>query len=478
MSTASRRRPSGTWVPWVLGCAGLAAASLAVPATLGYDPWAWLVWGREVGRGALDTTGGPSWKPLPVALTVLLAPLGDLAVPAFQVLARTGSLLAVVGVARLAARLGGTGAAAVAVALLVLTPDGDPRFVRLVLEGHEAPWSAGLAAAALLALLDRRPGPALVWTWLLALLRPEAWPFLLALVGLRWPALLPRGRARRSARSWLPGPPARRSWAVAALASIPVLWFVPDWIGSGSPFHGAGTAQVLADEPAGQRLAESVATFAGAVPAPAWALAGLAVWLGRRAGDRSRAWLAGGALAWGVLVVAMAATLGYAAIGRFFLPSAAVLVALAGAGAVDAVGALRRGRDGRRVAVAAVAAMAAAALLVPRVAGIPDVVDEVADRAQLADDLREVIDRSGGPDRLAGCGAAVVTARTLLRSAAAWELDLPLHAVQRAVPEGPAALLLESRRAAEEARRTPGTVELGVSGRWIAFAARCPPPAG
>lgn len=465
------------WAVAVAGCAAAALASLAVPATLGYDPWAWLVWGREVGRWSLDTTGGPSWKPLPVAVTTVLAPLGDVAVPAVHVVARTGSLLAVAAVWQLGRRLAGPWAALLGAVLLVVTPDGDPRFVRLVLEGHEAPWSAGLACAALLALVERRAGQARWWTWLLALLRPEAWPFLLALVAWGWWEPV-RGRARRSARSCDPGPPARRSFGLAALASIPLLWFVPDWIGSGSPFHGAGTAQVLADEPTGARLADSLQTFAGIVPLPVWALAALGVVIGWRGGDRVRALLASAALAWSALVVAMAGALGYAAISRFFLPSAAVVCVLAGAGALDVSSALRRW-GGIRAAVASTVAVAVGVgLVAPRAAAVTDVVAEVRDRGELADDLHEVIDRSGGADVLARCGAAVVTARTLLRSAAAWELDVPLDAVERAVPDRRAVLLLESRAAAATARATPGTVALASVGRWDAFAARCPEVGG
>ena len=61
-----------------------------LPATLAYDPWAWLVWGREIGHLDLDTTGGPSWKPLPVVITTPLAVLGDLAPTLWLVVARTG----------------------------------------------------------------------------------------------------------------------------------------------------------------------------------------------------------------------------------------------------------------------------------------------------------------------------------------------------------------------------------------------------
>ena len=46
----------------------IAAASLLLPWALAFDPQAWVVWGRDVGRLALDTRGGPSWKPLPVVV--------------------------------------------------------------------------------------------------------------------------------------------------------------------------------------------------------------------------------------------------------------------------------------------------------------------------------------------------------------------------------------------------------------------------
>ena len=45
------------------GCVALSALALLLPATLAYDPWAWLTWGREIAHLDLDTTGGPSWKP-------------------------------------------------------------------------------------------------------------------------------------------------------------------------------------------------------------------------------------------------------------------------------------------------------------------------------------------------------------------------------------------------------------------------------
>jgi hypothetical protein len=461
------------------GCVALSVASLALPSTLAYDPWAWLVWGREIGRWSLDTFGGPSWKPLPVALTTVLAPLGALAVPAYTVVARTASLLAVVVVARLAGRIGGPVAAVLAGALIWLTPDGDPRFLRFVFEGHEAPWSAGLAVAALAALVQRRPDRALLWLWLLSLLRPEAWPFLLALVAWTWAPDLPARLVPRTltdASASKPAPGRLRWWGVGALVSIPVLWFVVDWVGSGSLFHGASTAQVLADEPPGARLGESLGTLAAMVPVAVWVLAGVAVARSGRRGDRVPAALAAAALAWSAVVVAMAAVSGYAALGRFFLPAAAVLVALAGAGTVELVRLVRSTAVDRRVLAAGLAAaLLGLGLAVPRVAGLRDTAAEVAARGRVADDLDRTIEAAGGAAALGRCGAAGISGGTLLGSAVAWKLDLHMSDVVLRVPDRPAVLLLVSASATEQARARPRTVELAGGKWWTAFAEGCTP---
>lgn len=488
--TVTATRPANTdrserparWGLIAGGCVALAVASLASPSTLAYDPWAWLVWGREVGRWSLDTFGGPSWKPLPVALTSVVAPLGALAVPAYTVVARAASLLGVVVVGRLAGRLGGPVAAVVAAALLWLTPDGDPRFLRFVFEGHEAPWSAALAVAALAALVQRRPDHALLWLWLLSLLRPEAWPFLLGLVACTWaPGLAARlvPRARTDVGASMRAQGRLRWWGVGALVSIPVLWFVLDWIGSGSLVHGASTAQVLADEPTGARLLDSLATLAGMVPVAVWVLAAVAVARSWRRGDLVPAALAAAALAWSAVVVAMAAAAGYAALGRFFLPAAAVLVALGAAGVVEAVRLVRSAASDRRVLAAGLAAaLLGLGLAVPRIAGLRDTAAEVAARGRLADDLDRTIEAAGGAAALRHCGAAGLSGGTLLGSAVAWKLDLHMSDVLVTVPDRPAVLLLASDRPTEEARARPGTVELASGRWWTAFAQQCALPGG
>ena len=60
--------------------AGLLSLLIVAPAP-SYDPWAWLLWGREVAGGGLNTVDGPAFKPLPVAVCALLAPLGTGAAP-------------------------------------------------------------------------------------------------------------------------------------------------------------------------------------------------------------------------------------------------------------------------------------------------------------------------------------------------------------------------------------------------------------
>jgi hypothetical protein len=92
----------------VSACVGLGALSLALPSELSYDPWAWLVWGREIVHLELDTAGGPSWKPLPVLVTALASPLSALhdGLPeaVWMTLARAGSLLALAFAFRLTRR--------------------------------------------------------------------------------------------------------------------------------------------------------------------------------------------------------------------------------------------------------------------------------------------------------------------------------------------------------------------------------------
>src|SRR3954467_13368567 len=84
--TPPKPRP---WKALLLGCLAVATLSLLLPSVPTYDPWAWIIWGREVLHGDLVTTTGPSWKPLPVIFTTPFSLLGDDGAPlAWIVIAR------------------------------------------------------------------------------------------------------------------------------------------------------------------------------------------------------------------------------------------------------------------------------------------------------------------------------------------------------------------------------------------------------
>src|SRR5947209_4548415 len=88
-------------------CLAVALLTLLAPTTPTYDPWAWLIWGREVLHLDLDTQFGPSWKPLPVALTTVFALVPGAAPALWVAVARAGALASLALAFRVARRLGG-----------------------------------------------------------------------------------------------------------------------------------------------------------------------------------------------------------------------------------------------------------------------------------------------------------------------------------------------------------------------------------
>jgi hypothetical protein len=221
----------------------VSALSLLIPSTPSYDPWAWIVWGREIVHLDLHTTGGPTWKPLPVIFTTLFAPLGSIAPNLWLIVARAGAVMAVVMVFKLCVRLtvdlgarvkpGQTGldaAARLAPALLA----GLIAAIALALSGgflsdSALGYSEGLLTVVVLIAFDRhldgRPRQAFAVGFAAALDRPEIW-LLWGPYGL-W--------------LWWKDPGARR--LVAALfVLIPLLWFLPEYWGSGHLFRGVTRA--------------------------------------------------------------------------------------------------------------------------------------------------------------------------------------------------------------------------------------------
>jgi hypothetical protein len=339
---------------------------LVIAPAPSYDPWAWLLWGREVADGTLSTEEMPAFKPLTVAACTLLAPLGGAAPEAWVILARAGTVVAVVLGFRLGRDLAGLPGAFAAAAGVLFTGD----LIGYSAAGAEPGWVIAFALLGVIAWRDGHERAALACGVACALLRVEAWPFLLAFGIYLWP----RHRALLIA------------WAVA----VPALWFVPEWLGSGDLLRSGARARV--PNP-GQPATEAFPAFAAlreAVTLPLWPL-----WIGAIFAPRAaRPFLFAG-LAW-IALVAVMAQAGFSGEPRYSLPGAA-LVAIAGA-----AGLVRRPR---LVPVAAVLLLVAA---VPKLVDLPDLRRDQAYQRELHADLARVIDRAGGRDTVLACGRPYV----------------------------------------------------------------------
>src|SRR3984885_9757030 len=92
---ARRRGMGGVYLASIPLALLAGALSLRLPSTPNYDPWVWLIWGREIVHGQLSTTGGPTLKPLAIVFTTIVAPFGSAAPNMFLAIARAGALTAV-----------------------------------------------------------------------------------------------------------------------------------------------------------------------------------------------------------------------------------------------------------------------------------------------------------------------------------------------------------------------------------------------
>ena len=325
---SARRSPFATSL---IGCVILAALSAAVlPTVPSYDPWSWVVWGREVSDPHLSfiVNGGPSWKPLPVMFTTVFGLFGGAAPTLWVIAARAGGLMAFVAAYRLAALLvtrGGTGRAApaagvLAAAGLVMTQDWAYYWFR----GASEVVLVGAALWAVERLIAGRRRETFALGVVLGLMRPEAWPFMIAFGGwlaLREPAL----RVRLA--------------ILAGLLFMPFAWFAPPGVSTGQPFlaatHASDYNGHLGAHPLIEVLRRGVDDQSVAILV--LALIAVAITLVRER-ERLILWAAAGAGAWWVVVVAMTVD-GYPGLERFFLPAAAVACVLAGVGVVR-IGAL------------------------------------------------------------------------------------------------------------------------------------------
>lgn len=457
----------------------LAAVSLALPYWPVYDPWAWLVWGRELADGGLETAAGPSWKPLPVLIDAPLSLLGEAAPKAWLLVARTGWFCAALLAGLLAWRLSGKGlgrwrwaAALVAAGSVALTGDAFTPPLRQFTGGLSEPLLVALVLGAVWAALDERPGVALGLGTAAALLRPETWPFLAL-----WAFFATRERPRL------------RLAAIAAAILIPAAWFVPDLIGAGTPIEGPATARAGGIEPfdALEVLGRALAAPLAAV----WIGVALLLWMQRdecggiRFAERDRplAVLLTGAVAYALLVALMAVG-GFAGLPRFLAPATAVF-AIAGAvglaraatsssrstrsaGLFNRYAALKSGgpsvvpflRAG--VGVALVLAIVGFGWRAGQVPGDLDVIER---QKTSLDQLFELVERTGKTQLLA-CGGTVRMTQVREQTALAWKLEEPIASVPvRRKPRYGVAL---------STKALPGGSVIARSGRWRATRFPCP----
>ena len=408
----------------MLVCVLLGGASLAVPSVPTYDPMAWLLWGREISSGELHTTGGPSWKPLPVLITTVLAAAGEAAPTLWLVVARAGLLGSAVLAGVVAYRLAGMLAGCLAAAVLLLAS--------WMLASGLRGYSEGIAVLLVLAAFERHDrGRTMHAFWLgvgAALLRPEAALFV-GLYGL-----------------WLTWrEPRRLPFIAAGVLLVATLWTLPELWGSGNLWRAAERAQdvrpesaALADRP----TLEIVELAIKLVTPPGALVAVIAVWLAASGAAPASArpltlQLAAFSIAWTALVAAMT-ELGFAGNWRYLAVPAALTLVLAAAG-IGWLVSLARASLWLR---AAVIGFTAATLATYVALSVPATLRTYAFEVDVNQETELVLARVGGGDRLRRCGRIYVNPFLVQRLA--WELDQPsmtITAVHRAPATATGAIL-------------------------------------
>lgn len=423
----------------------LAALTLLYPSTPTYDPWAWIIWGREIVHLDLQTTDGPSWKPFPVIFTTVFSLFGSAAPDLWLVMARGGAILAVLLAFRLGARLTSrewsvasvTAGFIAAVALVI-----SSQFVRTMSLGNSEGLMVAFALWAVERHLDGKYRQAFVLVFLASLLRPEIWLFL-GLYGL-WLLLVDR------AALWL---------VLGGGALTLALWFLPEWWGSGNLMRAADRAQqpnpnspAFAQHPFVRVIQDTwplVITPVKAAAAFALVLAAID-WIRNR---RQGAVLAVGLLGFSwIVLIALMTQAGFSGNPRYIILGTSLLAVCGGVGFGRVVqfasAAVKRAFGPARPRLALAAGVLAFALLslatvhwaAPRFKNFGKLDKALRYQAELRFDLRDALAKAGGADAFKACGKA--TAGKFTVPLVAWYLHEHTRDVGFMVPpQGPGVIV-------------------------------------
>jgi hypothetical protein len=462
---------SRTWWVLVVGCLALAAVSLfALPRGLAYDPWSWVIWGREVAHLDLDTKGAATAvKPLPIIVTTLLAPAGSLAPTLWLLISRAATLLSLGLVFCLGRKLGGVGAGAVAVVGLAISN----QFLNyLFMDGMSEPMAAAAMVAAVDSHLQSRRRSTLLWLVVAGLLRPEAWFFLIAYCV--WWGVHATGR--------------RRLLLFVVALVVPSSWFVIDWFGSGHLLRSAGPASqqsqggpLLTREPGLATFRETWHLMSGpfVVLFLLGSAAALLVWF-RSRDVRPTGWLSVAALSWLVIAAAMAQARIATGAPRYLLPGAAFAAVVAGVFVADCFRAIVRLLPDTRIAVSVgvLGVLGIGALCGGRFVHTGQLLKSGEQQGrrlmQSSDNVADAIDRAGGRAALVRCGP--ISTQAFQVPIVAWQLRVPVGEVT-IHPSVPGVVLQQARRPRIPAALSSGLRNLGSVGpadqRWTVLTS-CP----
>ena len=399
-------------------------SAVVLPTVPSYDPFSWIVWGREVSDPHLSfrVSGGPSWKPLPFLFTTVWGLFGGAAPTLWVITARVGGLLGLYFAWRLARRLAGRGALGhvaglLAVAGIVLTLDWPYYFLR----GTSEVVLIGLTLGAIDRLLAGRRAQAYALAVAAGLIRPEWWPF----IGLFAVYLWFRDPAWRTVKA--------RLFILAGLALLPFLWFVPPWIGSGDPFLAASHAASYNGHLGSDKLRTVLARGVNLQVLPALIAAAVAVALGwwqRR--DRLLLGLGLAVIAWWIVVVGMTLD-GYPGLERFYLPAAAVTCVLGGIGIVRVAELAGGIADARRVPVTAAVVLVLVLVSIPlssaRISETRAAIPAANRAVATLKNLDRAVAAAGGHDGVFPCLNSFAAVNHGVQTALAWKLHVTLERV-------------------------------------------------